>query len=83
MRSLFDSPWVTVLLSIDEFRRFCRETEEQQAAGAAELRLDLWRESLPVAELKDLRVPAIFTWRHGVEAREAARRSLCDRGLAI
>ncbi|MEE8143266.1 MAG: type I 3-dehydroquinate dehydratase [Planctomycetota bacterium] len=76
MKSPFDRPWVSVLLSINEFRRFCRETEEQEATGAAEIRLDLWHEALPEEELKGLKVPVIFTWRKGVQAREAARRKL-------
>lgn len=71
MSTPFDPAWVTVLSGPREFAWFLRSEDEQEAAGAVELRLDQWGET-PIdfdqvradcRQCLDRGVPVIVTWR--------------------
>ena len=71
--SPFHPPWVTVALDRGELERFLADPGERQAAGAVELRLDLWPQVPSPTELAGLGVPTIVTWRAGDPERESER----------
>lgn len=71
MSSPFQPPWVSVVADRVQWQRALASKEEQEAAGAFELRLDLWphaaRDEAALRELREevlsLRQPVVVTWR--------------------